>query len=68
MQMSGRAGRAGIDEYGESFLMLSKRDLESVKGVKLVQAPLEEITSMMSQDGIHRITLELICSGLVKDV
>eukprot|EP01133_Synstelium_polycarpum_P010899 gene10899-12704_t len=42
-QMCGRAGRAGIDTHGESFLFLNKKDYDS--GVAIVTSPLEPVIS-----------------------
>lgn len=67
-QMSGRAGRAGIDKHGESFLFLTKRNKEHEKGIKLVQNPLEDTKSQLNKTGVQKLILDLVCCGLIKDI
>eukprot|EP01080_Neovahlkampfia_damariscottae_P003704 gene3704-6593_t len=64
LQMSGRAGRAGIDEYGESFLMLTKRNKENEKGMKLVQEELEKTKSQLNKNGIQKLVLDFVSCGI----
>jgi replicative superfamily II helicase len=43
--MAGRAGRAGIDDFGEAILMLQDNTIEL--GTKLINASLEPCTSAL---------------------
>lgn len=65
LQMCGRAGRAGLDTHGESFLILSRRDRD--RGRLLMQQPPELCLSQMLEDASHlsRSLLECISVGLV---
>ncbi len=46
-QMCGRAGRAGFDDHGESYLLLLTRNHEEQKGIELMKAPLENVSSQL---------------------
>ncbi|CBZ27293.1 DNA polymerase theta (helicase domain only),putative [Leishmania mexicana MHOM/GT/2001/U1103] len=67
LQMCGRAGRAGLDPYGESFLLLSSRD--QARGHALMHAPVEPCRSQLLEDGqtLTRSLLECVGVGLVAD-
>ncbi|KAG5504467.1 hypothetical protein JKF63_04919 [Porcisia hertigi] len=67
MQMCGRAGRAGFDPYGESFLLLSRRD--QTRGHALMRAPVEPCCSQLLEDDqmLTRSLLECVGVGLVSD-
>lgn len=67
-QMCGRAGRAGIDEFGESYLMVTQHRGELERGFDLMNRALAPITSALQISVIRRLVLELICSGLIKDL
>jgi DNA polymerase theta len=56
-QMSGRAGRFGLDQIGESFLLCSKQDFESVKKI-FSDSPSDESNLHVAQvSHDHRSTL-----------
>ena len=67
LQMCGRAGRAGLDPYGESYLLLSRRDQS--RGHALMHAPVEPSTSQILEDDqtLTRSLLECVGVGLVTD-
>ncbi|KPA83836.1 putative DNA polymerase theta (helicase domain only) [Leptomonas pyrrhocoris] len=67
LQMCGRAGRAGLDPYGESYLLLSKRDQS--RGHALMRAAVERCCSQILEDDqtLTRSLLECVGVGLVTD-
>ncbi|KAI5688572.1 DEAD [Leishmania braziliensis] len=67
LQMCGRAGRAGSNTYGESFLLLSSRD--QARGHALMHACVEPCCSQLLEDNqtFTRSLLECVGVGLVVD-
>jgi len=65
-QMCGRAGRAGIDNFGESILVL--RPDQRDQGLKLINDPLPPIRSCLCSEkgyrGFQRLVLDCICGKL----
>eukprot|EP00818_Percolomonas_sp_WS_P000242 CAMPEP_0117455858 /NCGR_PEP_ID=MMETSP0759-20121206/11579_1 /TAXON_ID=63605 /ORGANISM="Percolomonas cosmopolitus, Strain WS" /LENGTH=1009 /DNA_ID=CAMNT_0005249181 /DNA_START=132 /DNA_END=3161 /DNA_ORIENTATION=+ len=62
MQMCGRAGRAGYDKEGESFLLPSKRD--ETAALKLIKQPLALLRSSFGADSVRKIIIECAVSFL----
>jgi hypothetical protein len=64
-QMCGRAGRAGHDKIGESFLIVEQRDMKKAKD--LLVEPLKKCTSALCADkiGLSRAVLEVIAAEIV---
>eukprot|EP00744_Colponema_vietnamica_P008711 GILI01012417.1.p1 GENE.GILI01012417.1~~GILI01012417.1.p1 ORF type:complete len:950 (-),score=212.57 GILI01012417.1:75-2507(-) len=63
-QMCGRAGRAGFDVFGESYLMLSKKDYQ--QGMRLVMEPLSPVHSGLFNErhGLARALMESLNVGV----
>ncbi|GAB1607570.1 helicase POLQ-like isoform X1 [Argonauta hians] len=69
LQMIGRAGRAGIDDSGESILVVDHKDKDKVK--QLIQKPMESCHSSLGFDdgkGIRLFILSLIGLQIATDV
>lgn len=67
-QMSGRAGRSGQTDSGESILICNPRDLERVK--KLLFSPMDEATSSLAVEetfGLQSFILSTIELGLANN-
>eukprot|EP01132_Coremiostelium_polycephalum_P005373 gene5373-6704_t len=68
-QMCGRAGRAGIDEFGESFLIVNSTQLQIKKGKELLVSPLDPLFSeIKSGNSFQKIVLDCISSGMADNV
>jgi len=65
-QMRGRAGRAGIDSHGESFLLVLQKSTEKSLAA-LMHAESAPVESCLTQDkcGMKRAMLEVVASGAV---
>ncbi|KAL6069130.1 Helicase and polymerase-containing protein TEBICHI [Balamuthia mandrillaris] len=68
-QMSGRAGRTGIDSFGESYLLVTKHS-EKELALKLTQSALPPLESCLNENrrGMIRPLLEVISNGVVETV
>eukprot|EP01012_Entosiphon_sulcatum_P052582 TRINITY_DN7226_c0_g1_i3.p1 TRINITY_DN7226_c0_g1~~TRINITY_DN7226_c0_g1_i3.p1 ORF type:complete len:1840 (+),score=235.77 TRINITY_DN7226_c0_g1_i3:85-5604(+) len=69
-QAAGRAGRAGIDAFGESFVLAQDRDNDRQAVVKLMQPRLPTLSSCLhpQRKGMARALLEVIASRVVSSV
>ncbi len=66
-QMSGRAGRPGLDEVGESIVVIKSKDRKLVVD-KYLGGKVEPITSKLGiETNLRFHTLALICEGHAKD-
>jgi DNA polymerase theta len=65
-QMRGRAGRAGIDTHGESFLLVLQKSTER-KLAALMHAEPAAVESCLTQEkcGMKRAMLEVVATGAV---
>ncbi|KAJ4457579.1 putative DNA polymerase theta [Paratrimastix pyriformis] len=66
-QMAGRAGRPGLDEKGEAYLMCTN-DRERGQLLDVTRQELPEMSSRLAPDkqGMKRVMLEAIASGIVR--
>eukprot|EP00397_Hematodinium_sp_SG-2012_P000680 GEMP01000681.1.p1 GENE.GEMP01000681.1~~GEMP01000681.1.p1 ORF type:complete len:1441 (+),score=415.67 GEMP01000681.1:612-4325(+) len=62
-QMAGRAGRAGLDTFGECFLLVQGKEYDAVK--KLLDAELPPLVSAVKGPNLVRAFLETLCLGLI---
>ena len=72
-QMSGRAGRTGLDDFGESILVCDPNEMQ--KGRALLNATLKPVESCLNSNntdmfqyyGVKRALLEVISCGIVRN-
>jgi POLQ-like helicase len=64
LQMCGRAGRAGLDDRGEAFLVTAAKD--KLRSLHLIERPTESVSSGFPReplDTFARYALEVVSSG-----
>ncbi|WP_202319807.1 DEAD/DEAH box helicase [Archaeoglobus neptunius] len=67
-QMAGRAGRPGMDEYGEAIVCVNRRDRDLVRERYIFGEP-ERITSKLGVETHLRFhSLSIICDGYARTV
>ena len=68
-QMVGRAGRAGFDTAGESFLLVPERDKAKVR--EMLAGPMDVCRSCILDEGgkfCRKVVLSIICSKMAPDI
>jgi helicase len=67
MQMAGRAGRPGMEEYGQAILLATSEQQEQQLVEQFIRGPIEDVQSKLAVEPVLRMyVLSLVASGFCR--